>query len=408
MNSMNSVKNRTMNSMNSVRNTTMNSVNNVKNRTMNSVNNVKNRITDIFKNNVVLADYLLLFIIIITVIGLSLYINTQITKKKSNNTLMKKDLTYIENLVSNININDAQYQYDLRDYYIMSSYNSCCNGDFENSYVTTDALKQVIQRGARVLDFEVYSLNDKPVIAASSKDSFYQKGTYNSIPFGDAMDTINGHAFASSTAPNFNDPLLLHFRIKTSRTEVFDQMAKILSSTFSDKRLPNRYNYEYGGDNLTAEPLKIFMGKVVIMVDSSNKLYKTSKLDEIINVTTGSLFIKQLRDYDVKFTPSVDELINSNKKNMTISMPDLKVEPDNINPGLHFQMGCQMVCMNFQTMDTNMIYYLEEFNSKGSAFMIKPESLRYIKVYAETPTKQDPKLSYAPKQLKKPYFNHII
>jgi len=378
------------------------------NNTINSLNNIKNRVANIMKNNVVLADYLLLIIIICVVIGLSLYINTQITKKKSNNKNMKNYLNYIENIISNTNPNDAQYQFDLRDYYIMSSYNSCCNGEFENSYVTTDALKQVIQRGCRVLDFEIYSLNNKPVIAASASENYYHKGTYNAIPFDRAMNVIDENAFASSTAPNFNDPLILHFRIKTFKIEMLDDMANILSKTFADKRLPNQYNYEYGGENLTAEPLKNFMGKVIIVVDASNKLYKTSKLDEIINITSDSIFIQQLRDYDVKFTPSVDELINSNKKNMAITMPDLKADNDNINPGLHFKMGCQMVCMNFQNVDSNLIYYLEEFNTNGSAFMLKPESLRYVKVYAENPTAQNPELSYAPKQLKKPYFNHII
>jgi hypothetical protein len=89
-------------------------------------------------------------------------------------------------------------------------------------------------------------------------------------------------------------------------------------------------------------------------------------------------------------------------------MPDLKVDDANMDPAIHFKMGCQMICMNYQNVDSYLIYYLEAFNNQGSAFILKPASLRYIPIVAKTPTKQDPKLSYAPRQLKKPYFKHII
>lgn len=372
------------------------------------MSSLRAKMMDVIKNNKLLGDYLLLTFLIIAVVLIVLYINNQLTKKTRNTASMKEDLSIVENYISNINGNDATYQHNLRDYYIMSSYNSCCNGEFENGFVSTDALIQVIKRGARVLDFEIYSVDNNTVVAASPSNNYYQKGTYNSIPFSSVIDVVDSYAFSASTAPNFNDPLFLHFRIKSNNSHVFDDMAKVISSSLANHKLPKKYNYESNGENIGAEPIRNFMSKVIIVVDRTNNMYKNSKLDELINLTSGSLFLQSLRDYDVRFTPSATELINANKKNMTISMPDLHASDTNMAPDIHQKMGCQMVCMNFQNVDSHLIYYLEEFNTNGSAFILKPEALRYIPIMAKTPTKQDPSLSYAPREVKKPYFRHVI
>lgn len=372
------------------------------------MSSLRAKMMDVIKNNKLLGDYLLLTFLIIAVVLIVLYINNQLTKKTRNTASMKEDLSIVENYISNMNGNDATYQHNLRDYYIMSSYNSCCNGEFENGFVSTDALIQVIKRGARVLDFEIYSVDNNTVVAASPSNNYYQKGTYNSIPFSSVIDVVDSYAFSASTAPNFNDPLFLHFRIKSNNSHVFDDMAKVISSSLANHKLPKKYNYESNGENIGAEPIRNFMSKVIIVVDRTNNMYKNSKLDELINLTSGSLFLQSLRDYDVRFTPSATELINANKKNMTISMPDLHASDTNMAPDIHQKMGCQMVCMNFQNVDSHLIYYLEEFNTNGSAFILKPEALRYIPIMAKTPSKQDPSLSYAPREVKKPYFRHVI
>lgn len=375
----------------------------------NTISKIKTHFSSLIAgNNKALAKYFLVFLLIICATLIAMYINTQITKKNKNNNYMKKNLEYVENYISNMNVNDAKYQHGLRDYYIMSSYNCCCNGDVENGYVTTDALKTVIRRGARVLDFEIYSVNNNTVIAASNSDNFFRKSTYNSIPFGEAMNIVENYAFSASTAPNFNDPLILHFRIKSTNEHVYNDIANVLSTSFQKNRLGGKYNFESGGENIGSENIKNFLGKVIIVVDSSNKMFKETKLDEIVNFASGTLFLQNLRDYDVRFTPSIDDLINSNKKNMAITLPDLKGSDENFDPAIHFKTGCQCVCMNFQNVDEYLIYYLEEFNNAGSAFILKPENLRYVPLIAKTPTPQDKKLSYAPKELKKPYFRHVL
>ena len=48
---------------------------------------------------------------------------------------------------------------NLLNFYIASSYNSCCGGNVEKDFVDMVPLRQVIKQGARWLDFEIYSKN---------------------------------------------------------------------------------------------------------------------------------------------------------------------------------------------------------------------------------------------------------
>ena len=89
-------------------------------------------------------------------------------------------------------------------------------------------------------------------------------------------------------------------------------------------------------------------------------------------------------------------------------MPDISALNDNVNAGLHFSYGCQMVCMSYQKMDDNMKHYLDKFNQAGTAFILKPERLRYIPVTIPAPPPQNPQLSYAPKSIALPMYTTSI
>ena len=108
-------------------------------------------------------------------------------------------------------------------YYIASSYNSCCAGDFQDSYVDLVPLKEVIHQGARVLDFALYLVNDDVVVGAGPTDSDNVKGTYNSIPVSGPdgiLSTINSYAFQAPT-PNPTDPLFIHFNSVDYLLQIF-------------------------------------------------------------------------------------------------------------------------------------------------------------------------------------------
>ena len=91
-----------------------------------------------------------------------------------------------------------------------------------------------------------------------------------------------------------------------------------------------------------------------------------------------------------------------------ILLPDFNQNAINFNPALGFNTGCQMVGMSFQNFDTNMEYYDLFFDGVGSAFALKPESLRFIPVTIPEPTQQDPALSYAKREVSSDYYKFNI
>lgn len=377
--------------------------------TTNTMETMKNAVSNIVKSDY-FVTYFLIGLLILTIFSIIYYVHVQMTKKDNDNTYMKETLDNVDMNIVTINPKEPKYQNKLRDYYIMSSYNSCCNGSFSNSFVDYEPLKQVILKGARFLDFEIYSVDGETVVAASPTENFYHKGTYNSLPFSKVMTLILNYAFNASTSPNFNDPLFLHFRIKSKEPAVYETMTKTLQNTFRQRLLDTKeYGNEYNGENLGSLPLTSFLGKVIIVCDrSSNAMFEKTPLFSLVNMSSGSVFLQSRRNYDIVYAPNFQELINSNKKNMCVSYPDLSETNDNLSSALHMKYGIQCICMNFQNLDENLIYYLEQFNRERSGFILKPQELRYIPITVERPKKQDPKVSFASQKVEKPYFSAVV
>lgn len=369
------------------------------------MDNIKNNIQAITKNPTLLIN-VIMYLIIGSVVGLIVYYNIYFNNYVNSKCKLIKRVYKDYAKLASINPNDPKYKdTKLRDFYIKTAYNCCALGDFKNTYVDLCALENVLKQGVRCLDFEIYSLNGKPVVAVSSKDEYFIKESFNSIDLGSVLDYINNYAFSGSTAPNSNDPLLLHFRIKSKNTQMYDAMAELIQTKLSSRLLGTNYANENNGNNLTAEPISSFIGKVIIIADKQNPLFENTKVKEITNIASNSVFMRALRDDDVKFTPNFEELIEFNKKNMTISMPNLSSSDDNVEAAVHMRYGCQCIAMNYQNYDEHLEFIDSFFESEGHAFVLKPDELRFIPVVIESPPKQDPNLSFGERVASKPYFN---
>jgi len=256
------------------------------------------------------------------------------------------------------------------------------------------------------LDFEIYSVNDQPVVAASTnKKNFYHMETFNHLPFADVCAKINEIAF--SFAPNKEDPLLISLRIKSSNTAP-SFIKGIIDGIKTFPTLGPEYNYEFGGHNLSKEPVGNFMGKVIIMVDVLNpivnqncttnpktKVQTGECLNQYINIGINSPFLHKL-DYEmgVKNTGNMTDLIEHNKKNMSLVFPDAPFTA-NANFNVAKSMGCALIGMMPQLNDANLDAYNAAFNAAGCAFILKPPELCYQPIMIETPPPQDPALSFA-------------
>ena len=127
-----------------------------------------------------------------------------------------------------ISSNDSDCSGNLYDYYIKTAFNACSGGSYKDDYVDLCNLKAVLKQGVRCLDFEVYSVDNQPVVATSTSDSYYIKETFNYVDFGDVMKIIRDYAFSTATAPNTLDPIIIHLRIKSNNQEMYKNFAKLL------------------------------------------------------------------------------------------------------------------------------------------------------------------------------------
>jgi hypothetical protein len=297
-----------------------------------------------------------------------------------------------------INDFDEKYSYLLRDYYIMTAYNCCCSGDYASDFVSTVALETVIKRGARVLDFEIYSVDGIPVVAASSKPEFTMKEVYNYVPFADAIRVVKQFAFSTTGAQNSNDPLFLCLRIKSRNIMIYQAIADILKTNLSSKLLDPRFAYSFHGEDLGKIKLSSLMNKVIIIIDetpgsdskiNTREIYKRTPLYEYVNVTvtngTSKYTFKEVADL------TNNTIKESAKKSLKYIVPERSSKSDNMyDATIPFNNGCQMVAMAFQKNDANMIAYLQKFQDVGSAFILKPPELRYVPIVLKTPNPIDP------------------
>ena len=344
-----------------------------------------------------------LFIIISLIVAVIFYINNKIGLYKSNCNLLKKVYTTIPRLSSL----SSDTEYLLRDYYIKTAYNCCASGQFKNDYVGLCALRTCINQGVRCLDFEIYSIDDQPVIAASSINDFTVKQTYNSIPTADAFKTILNLAFSTAHCPNAFDPLILHFRILSKNTIMYNNLANQISSLLNSRVLGVTYSFENDGKNLGALPIKNFLGKIVIIVDATNPIFQKTKLDEYVNASSGSPFFRSMTYQQLKFTQDLT-LTSFNKKNMSIVMPDWSADDTNLNFNIAREYGCQFIAMSFQNYDSNLEHYNAFFDGNRSAFVLKPSNLRFTPLTIEVPPPSPPAYSFQSRSISSDFYNYRI
>ena len=349
---------------------------------VNTIVNNMNEIKQALKaNNYLVNMFVILFIFFLVVI-LVFYIKSEIDKKEKNCSYIKKQYSDGSSLT---NVNYALDDYDnffLNEYYILSAYNCCCSGNNKNDYVDLCALDNCISQGARFLDFQIYNKNGDPIVATSSDSSFKYKETYNYLVVSDVLKRISDTAFSSGNCPNYEDPLILYFRIYSNEQTIYNKLGKAINKYLSDKLLPGvNYGNEADGVNIFNKQLINFKGKIIIVVHVDNEeLFEKSSLKEYTNITSGPSkpFIQQMNSFSVNASQNYNDLIQYNRMNSTIVVPDLNSSNINYDPAIAISTGCQFISMNFQNKDNYLQYLLEKFNNVNSAFLLKPENLRPI------------------------------
>lgn len=318
-------------------------------------------------SNKIYYVYIIILIVFLSLILSAIYYNFNRNENNCSNIL---------NIINGNKIRsiDDTFVHTIKDYYIKTSYNSCCSGEFKKDYVNICALENSIKQGARCLDFEIYSLNGKAVVAASSNNNYKVKETYNSLPIDQVLNIINNNAFNSSGCKNYEDPLFLNFRIMSNNCKMYNNLADSINAKFNDKIYPGICNQP---DSLVDIPIKDLKKLVIIMIDKPIMLMQETNLTNLCSITTsqydGNSSIKLLRNSDMLNKQS---LANDNKKRMSIVLPDTSISNANIDFVKAHNFGCQFVGLSFQKNDAQLQAYNNMFDVSYSAFILKPENLR--------------------------------
>jgi hypothetical protein len=176
-------------------------------------------------------------------------------------------------------IQDKYLDLPLREFIVKSSYNSAISGD----YASKEMIRFILERGCRLLDFEIYTDSNKIDYVSLSREQDYVMDTLNEdadrLSFADAMGTVNAYSFVNPS-PSPDDPLFLSLRLKNNlkkdeKRAAYKRIADILKVSF-----PNRLYQDVAGKALEVNgstPLREIMGKVVVIFDTENKFSNFDK-----------------------------------------------------------------------------------------------------------------------------------
>ena len=370
-----------------------------------SVNVVLSNVKDAGNKIIETTDHTKVVLVVVIFILFSLMSWIYTTLNKENAACDKLDKMYREQnpFISNSYLNngsqikrkgdyqdnedDKDYICILRNYYIKAAYNCCCGDGYKNNFVNLCALKKCIAQGARCLDFEIYSYNNEPIVAASTANNNSIKETYNYLKLTDVFDELNASVFNGKTA-SANDPMILHLRIMSENATIYDLIAKYIVShltTGGDNLLPLKYSIqdaEYegkNGDELLQMRITNLYQKYIIAVHTNHKtILENSRLARFVNFKSGYNKFQLFRYNQMSASSSNNPLIiNASKTGLFMVIPSINNSIVNYDYLIPLSNGCQIIAMKFQNMDNNLISYNEFFKGKGGhPYVLKPDNLK--------------------------------
>jgi len=419
-------------------NNVKNAANTVKNAAKNTMNAMKGAMDSVMSGNCYLIVVYLVCIIFLVIFSYSVYLKREFSKAGRNRDEMEKvRLSDSGEYMGLKPLDDADYNkegdygkgtyFALIDYHIKGSYNSCSTGPAVNGWVDPLALKSVITRGVRFLDFEIYLKKNQAVVALQKQPypsgakpskctTCNYKDSLNELNILNVLELVKREAIESGNCRNNTDPLILSFRIMSENDNVYSILAHSIKKTFSNYLLPAKYGYcgtvkasGSGNKKYSGNGKSIFQNSVLYadLIHLKNKVvifakgppnnpqsYKNNrKFYELMNGGDEDSMLNYKSDYRI-MNDSETFNVEEHKYNYCISYPDM-TSKNNSTASVHFKRGCQAILMNFGTgyNDTEMKYYKERFSNEQRAFILKPKNLRRKRLFGKKAQPQDPALN---------------
>lgn len=302
-------------------------------------------------------------------------------KKDDNGNLIVLRPNKIEDINKNLNtyipsaLNSSRTDL-FKNFYYLTAYNCCSGRNYKNNWVNTCALTNALKIGARCLDFEIYSLNNRPIISTSTTNDYTVKETYNYINFVDAMQVIRTNS--NSDRHNDKGPIILLFRIKSLNKIIYDEMGLTLYNKFYNSESNNNqllsyyYNHQFIGENtrkLYTTELKDLKNKIIIAVHSEYVNFNKTNLSYVTNMKVGKEDDANskaviYRDEELMAKgKSNQKLINDSRSKFIFVLPSINNTNKNMDSMLAYSNGCQCIAMKLQFYDSNLASYYNLFKA---------------------------------------------
>ena len=287
----------------------------------------------------------------------------------------------------------------LCDYYIASSAYSTFPSSYVYDYISDGIIPLVVKAGARLIEIDIYAdSQDKPVVGLKNESIGYNYAK-NTVSFESCCVSIANSAFNKVESSVSSDPFILSLVFHTDKRNVMDACANILKTTVGRYLLGPEYSFQR--KNLALEPICNLNNKLVIV---SGGNIKGTNIEELVNLSWSTSNLRRLSYMQASQPYDHDELINSNRQNITMVVPHPDPDLKNNNPTILFSYGCQWNLMNYGSIDSMMEIYISQFQ-QGSV-IIKPESLRYKPQTYKTPALPDPSVSFQPMAHTSPIYDN--
>jgi hypothetical protein len=324
---------------------------------------------------------IVIILVVILVCIFIIYVYVSLRKRRFNCEVLAKTKKSTLMAINAPGMTGSAYTEKINNCIIKTAYNCCCTGDFKNDYVDYCGLLNCCKQGFRALDFEIFSLNGKPVVSESTQSNKNYKEMYNSLPFYETMNMVKRHFIQDTqNCPNVNDPLFLIFRFKTDNSGIFDSMAQTLNTLFGNSNsLGNMIYVAQTPFNLDKTNVSDLVKKVIIIVDITGLTnFESSNLNMITCLKLGTMNNQIYRESELMSNVINDSnvaYIEKFKDNLNVLYPDIATVSDNydfITSGVN--TGIQFIGMNAQTNDTYLTSYNTSFFNK---YAIIPRTVTY-------------------------------
>ena len=337
------------------------------------------------ENNVVIISFVIIFFILFSI--LSWIYNTLSNKSRSCvriNSIYKEG-NDLRTDTAALNHEGAEKDILVKNFFIKTAYNCCCVDGYKNNWVDGCALRKCIYQGARCLDFEIYSYDDDPIIAASTANNNSIKETYNFMKFQDVLTIIKNENHSNKIA-NHGDPLFLHFRIMSDNINIYKKMAILIKSVLFNNNDQNQNRCYIKEKNLVMSNINELQNRYIIMVNAKNYVnVQQTDLIDYVNLQSGGPNLGLLRYQTLLAAGDNNALLKAQtKKSLFIVLPDLNNNIENYDWTKAYNNGCQFIAMKFQNVDNQLIHYdkimfIENINNINGrprrAIILKPPNL---------------------------------